>query len=105
MFQVFVKDVCTNRGGTYKIEIKETMTMDEFKKKVFEKTQVPSQSQKFRFNTKYLNHEEAIFNQIDFQYENWVTIELAFRWHGPGCGCFNCVNTIILRNGKRVNRI
>ena len=72
---------------------------------VFIKTKVPSLSQKFLSNSKYLNHGDNILKQLDFQGENWITLELMFRWHGPNCFCSNCGGVILLRNGKRVNRI
>ena len=42
MYQIFVKDRCTNRGKTYKIDVSNNTTMIEFKKKVFQRTQIPS---------------------------------------------------------------
>ena len=42
----------------------------------------------------------------DFDKElNWASVDLMFRWHGAGCSCLKCGNIILLRNGKRVNRI
>ena len=81
MYQIYLKDICTSRGGTYRIEVHENITIDEFKKKVFEKTHLPMHLQKFRFNTKYLNNDNSLFEQIDFKHENWVTLELVFRWN------------------------
>lgn len=81
MYQIFVKDNCTTLGGTFKINITQDTTMDEFKKNVFEKTKLPIELQKFKHNAKYLNHADNIFEQIDFSEYNWVTIELVFRWN------------------------
>ena len=79
MYQIFIKDICTNKGGTYRIEITENTTMLEFKKNVFEKIKLPVELQKFKHNAKYLNDVDNIFEQIDFSENNWVIIELVFR--------------------------
>tara|TARA_Y100001970_G_C13645036_1_gene560755 strand:- start:157 stop:474 length:318 start_codon:yes stop_codon:yes gene_type:complete len=105
MYQIFVKDRCTNRGKTYKIDVSNNTTMIEFKKKVFQRTQIPSQSQKFIYETKYLNDNDLILEQINCDNYNWAHLDLMFRWHGAGCSCLKCGNIILLRNGKRVNRI
>tara|TARA_B100000900_G_C20458524_1_gene666208 strand:- start:410 stop:730 length:321 start_codon:yes stop_codon:yes gene_type:complete len=106
MYQIFVKDRCTNRGKIHNIEVTVKTTMTEFKKKVYKKTNVPSQSQKFLYQTKYLNDDDLILDQIYFDKKlNWASVDLMFRWHGAGCSCLKCGNIILLRNGKRVNRI
>jgi hypothetical protein len=106
MYQIFVKDRCTNRGKIHTIDVTITTTMIEFKKEVYKKTNVPSQNQKFLYQTKYLKDNELILNQIKCDKEiNWACVDLMFRWHGTGCRCQKCDSIILLRNGKRVNRI
>lgn len=106
MYQIFVKDRCTNRGGTHTIDVTTKTTMIEFKKEVYKKTNVPSQSQKFLYQTKYLNTDDLILDQIICNKDiNWACVDLMFRWHGAGCSCLKCGNIILLRNGKRMNRI
>ena len=106
MYQIFVKDRCTNSGKINSIDVTTATTMIEFKKKVYKKTNVPSQSQKFLHQTKYLKDNDLILNQIKYDKEfNWTCVDLMFRWHGTGCVCLKCGNIILLRNGKRVNRI
>jgi len=106
MYQIFVKDRCTNHGKIHTIDVAITTTMTEFKKEVYKKTNVPSQSQKFLYQTKYLKDDELILNQIKCDKEiNWACVDLMFRWHGAGCCCQKCDSIILLRNGKRVNRI
>lgn len=80
MYQIFVKDRCTNNGKTYKIDVTSNTTMDEFKKKVFEKTNIPFKSQKFLYQTKYLN-DDLILDQIYFDKKlNWACVDLMFHW-------------------------
>ena len=97
MFQIFVKDRCTSQYGIHRIEEDENTTMNEFKKLVYKKTHVPSSHQKFLYQTKYLNHESNIMNQIDYESGiNWACIDLMFRQHAPNCSCIKCGGIIFL---------
>jgi hypothetical protein len=97
--QIFIK---MPRGNTLTFTINNCTNIENLKKFIFKRTNLPSTWQRFIYCGKsFYKNELNLTYDLNIQKES--TIHVMLKFHGVGCSCKNCLSkNILLRNGKRI---